>query len=269
MLLQNGEMEVSMHPLIHIGPVELPTYGTIILIGFIIGVMFMMHHGKIYGYTKADFLIASMLSAIGLIVGAKVIFFISVLPEIISHWDIAKENIPYTIYYSLSGFVFYGGLIGVLLMLLLFCKQMEYSFLEFTNIVAPVIPFIHGLGRIGCFFGGCCYGIEYNGPFYVKFPPNEFVTELSGVNRFPVQLLECLINMIIFVCLYYYSRKKRKPGSMLGMYLITYSIVRFSLEFLRGDVSRGIFLGVSTSQWISLLLLPIGLYLLFRKKKEQ
>lgn len=257
-----------MYPLFHIGPIELPTYGTVILIGYIIGVFFMAHHGKIYGFTKLDFFLASLMSAIGLIVGAKIIFMISIIPDFIANWSVVTSNIPYAIYYAFSGYVFYGGLIGVLIMLLLFCKQMGYDFLKFTNVVAPVIPFIHGIGRIGCFFGGCCYGIEYHGPLSITFPHNEFVSDLGGVPRFPVQLLECAINMVIFIILYNYSKKPRKPGSLLGIYLITYSIVRFSLEFLRGDVERGFFLNVSTSQWISLLLLPIGIYLIVRKQRE-
>ena len=116
--------------------------------------------------------------------------------------------------------------------------------------------------------GGCCYGIEYHGKFAVHFPDNEFVSDLSVVPRFPVQLLEALINFILFIVLILIARKIRKRYSMFGLYLICYAIIRFSLEFLRGDVERGIVLGVSTSQWISLLLLPIGFYLILKKDKK-
>lgn len=254
-----------MYPLYHIGPIELPTYGTIILVAYIIGVFLMMHRAKVYNIEKYEFPLASLLALVGLIVGAKVVYVISIIPDYIAHWDIVKENVPFAIYNALSGFVFYGGLIGVLIMVYFYCVQRELKFLEFTNVVAPVIPFIHGLGRIGCLMGGCCYGIEYDGPFSITFPDNEFVSQLSSVPRFPVQILEFLINMIIFVILYQLAKKPRKPGFMLGLYLITYAIVRFSLEFLRGDVERGFFFGVSTSQWISLILIPIGIYFLIKK----
>ena len=259
-----------MCPLFNIGPIELPTYGSIILVAYIIGVFLMMHRASVYNIEKYEFVLASLLAMVGLIVGAKIVYIISIIPDYIKHWDVVMENIPYAIYNALSGFVFYGGLIGVLIMVLFYCIQRDLKFLEFTNVVAPVIPFIHGLGRIGCFMGGCCYGIEYDGPFSITFPKNEFVQGLGGVPRFPVQILEFIINIIIFAILYYLARKPRKPGFMLGIYFISYSLVRFSLEFLRGDVARGFFFGISTSQWISLILIPIGIiFLLPHKKPEQ
>ena len=228
----------------------------------------MAHRANIYGFKKSDIFLASIMAGIGLIVGAKIVFMISVIPDYINHWDIVTSDIPYAIFYALSGFVFYGGLIGVILMLLLYCRHLELDFGSFMNVVAPVIPFIHGLGRVGCFFGGCCYGIEYHGPLSVQFPDNPFVEDLNLVPRFPIQLLEAAINIVIFIILYQISKKPRKPGFMLGLYLITYAIIRFSLEFLRGDVERGFFLNVSTSQWISLILIPIGIYLIVRKRKS-
>lgn len=257
-----------MYPLFHIGPVELPSYGSIILVAYIMGVFLMMHRANVYKIEKYEFALASLLAAIGMVVGAKIVYIISIIPDYIAHWDIVMDNIPYAIYNALSGFVFYGGLLGALFMLLLYCIQRDLKFLEFVNVVAPVIPFIHGLGRIGCLMGGCCYGIKYDGPFSITFPENEFVHSVSGVPRFPVQILECIINMIIFIVLYQLAKKTRKPGFMLGLYFITYAIVRFSLEFLRGDVERGFFFGVSTSQWISLILIPIGIYFIIRKEKN-
>lgn len=255
-----------MYPIFNIGPIELPMYGSIILVAYIIGVLLMMHRAKVYNIEKYEFILASLLALVGLIVGAKIVYIISIIPDYITHWDTVMNNIPFAIYNALSGFVFYGGLIGVLVMVFFYCIQRDLKFGEFMNVVAPVIPFIHGLGRIGCFMGGCCYGIEYDGPFSITFPENEFVSHLSGVPRFPIQILEFLINIIIFIILYQLAKKPRRPGFMLGLYLISYAIVRFSLEFLRGDVERGFFFGVSTSQWISLILLPIGIYLLKQKK---
>ncbi|MBE5926249.1 MAG: prolipoprotein diacylglyceryl transferase [Lachnospiraceae bacterium] len=257
-----------MYPLFHIGPVELPAYGTIILIAYIIAIFLMRHRAYVYNIEKYEFVLASLLALVGMFVGAKIVYAVSVIPDYIEHWDIVMNDIPFAIYNALSGFVFYGGLLGGLLMIFLYCIQSDLNFLEFTNVVVPVIPFIHGMGRIGCFMGGCCYGIEYDGPFSITFPENEFVHSVSGVPRFPVQILECIINMIIFVILYTLAKKRQKPGFMLGIYFISYSVVRFSIEFLRGDIERGFFLGVSTSQWISLILIPVGLYFLVRKSSN-
>ncbi len=256
-----------MYPIIHLGPLTVPSYGTMILIGLIIGIFFAAYSACRYQVQKIDIVLSTILASAGMIAGAKILYMITVIPNLSSHFDYVKTHIPETISYLFGGYVFYGGLIGALLMYLFFCRRMEYDFLRFTNIIAPVIPLVHGFGRIGCFLGGCCYGIEYSGPLAVTYPHNDYVEGLGSVSRFPVQLLEALINLVLFLFLFFYAKKPRKDGSLLGIYLICYSVIRFSLEFLRGDVERGILLGISTSQWISLFLIPLGIFLL-KKRPE-
>ena len=140
---------------------------------------------------------------------------------------------------------------------------------KFGDAIAPAIPFFHVFGRIGCHLAGCCYGMEYHGPFAVTFPFNEFNTESAGVSRVPTQLMEVSFNFILFLVLYFYIKNKPKPGRPLGIYLVAYSIMRFSIEFFRGDVGRGGFLLLSTSQWISLALLPVGLMLILMNVKQE
>ena len=77
--------------------------------------------------------------------------------------------------YLFGGLVFYGGLIGAFLGIFCYCKQYHLSYVPYMDVFAPLIPFVHGIGRIGCFCSGCCYGIEYYGPFAIQFPYNEAV----------------------------------------------------------------------------------------------
>lgn len=258
-----------MYPIIHLGPISIPSYGTMILIGLIIGIVFASYSANRYGFLKIDILLSTILASAGLIAGAKLVYMITVIPTLTDHFDYVKTHIPETLAYIFGGYVFYGGLIGALLMYLFYCKRMEYNFLRFTNVIAPVIPLVHAFGRIGCFLGGCCYGIEYNGPLSVTYPHNDYIEGLGSVPRFPVQLLEAGINMSLFFVLFFYAKKPRKDGTLLGIYLICYAIIRFSLEFLRGDIERGILLHVSTSQWISLLLIPIGIYLVRKQSATE
>lgn len=258
-----------MYPLIHLGPISIPSYGTMILIGLIIGIIFASYSAPKYGFLKIDVLLSTILASAGLIAGAKLLYMITVFPILTEHFDYVKTHIPETIAYIFGGYVFYGGLIGALLMYLFYCKRMEYSFLRFTNVIAPVIPLVHAFGRVGCFLGGCCYGIEYEGPLSVTYPHNDYVENLGSVSRFPVQLLEAGINILLFLVLYLYAKKPRKDGALLGIYFICYALIRFSLEFLRGDLERGVLLGVSTSQWISLILIPIGIYLIRKKSVNE
>ncbi len=251
-----------MHPIFHLGIIELPAYGSIIFIGLLVGTVIAMLTAHRYEVSRLDIMLSTILATIGLLIGAKVVYMISVLPEIVTNFHYVKSHIFKTIVYMFSGYVFYGGLIGALLTYYFYCWWFKINFGSLMNVITPVIPLVHSFGRIGCFMGGCCYGIKYNGRLAIHYPYNEFEPELNLFPRFPVQLTESLINFLFFLILITYAKKKRPNGSILGIYLIGYAIIRFSLEFLRGDVERGIWFGVSTSQWISLILIPVGIHIL-------
>ncbi|MDD6489685.1 MAG: prolipoprotein diacylglyceryl transferase [Clostridia bacterium] len=152
-----------------------------------------------------------------------------------------------------GGMVFYGGFIGGLLAALIYCKAMKLDFMFYADIYVPAIPLFHAFGRIGCFLGGCCYGIE-----------SHFGVMYNGVERFPVQIIECVCNLLLVRLLFYLSKKNLKKGTLLSLYLIIYPVIRFTLEFFRGDEIRGFLFGISTSQWISIALFIAGVIMMFK-----
>ncbi len=200
----------------------------------------------------------SFFAGLGLFVGAKLLYIITIFPKLIKFRNHFFDNPALLIPILSGGFVFYGGLIGAVLGYYLYCRKYHIVSLKMLDLISPSIPIIHGFGRLGCNFAGCCYGISYNGPFHVIFhhsfsAPNE-------VTLFPIQLLESGTNFLAGILLLIYAKPTRKPGNVLGYYIIYYAVMRFLLEYMRGDVARGLFLGISTSQWISLAFIPIGIY---------
>ena len=158
-----------------------------------------------------------------------------------------------------SGFVFYGGLIGGALGYFVGIKIARCSFRDFLNIFSFAIPYIHAWGRIGCFCAGCCYGINYEGPLAVHYT-NPVSDVVCGPGIFPVQLLEAvLLFAFALVILILLLRGKVNNDFLFLWYALYYSVVRFCLEFLRGDEARGslrlgtIFLSVS--QVISVIIM--------------
>ena len=264
-----------MLPSIHLfGTVDLPMYGIIFIIAFFIAVLIAGKLAPSYGLPKEDIIYAAIYAAIGLGIGAKLMYFFSKLPQIITHFSTfiayVKQSPLDAGAYAFGGLVFYGGLLGAAAGVYVYCRIYKVPVYPYMDIVAPLIPFVHGFGRIGCFMAGCCYGIEYYGPFSIQFPYNELVPELDDVPRFPVQLLEAGLNFLMCGVLFFLMKKmKMKTGQLLGIYLVYYTIARFCLEFLRGDVIRGNVLGVSTTQWISFLLFPIGIMLIRGKWIEK
>jgi phosphatidylglycerol:prolipoprotein diacylglycerol transferase len=155
------------------------------------------------------------------------------------------------LYSIFGGSVFYGGLIGGFLAGLLCVRKKRLPLPEYTDMLAPAIPFFHIFGRVGCFLGGCCYGVESRFGFIFR---QALVAEANGVRRFPVQLAEALGNLLIFLLLAALLKKNALKGRLMASYLLLYSVMRFVLEFWRGDAARGIIYGLSTSQWVSLIL---------------
>ncbi len=260
-----------MYPAIHLfGDFYIPLYGVTFLIGFILMIFIARRMGPSYGIPKEDVLYAAVYAVIFLFLGAKLLYLLTKLPSILAKPDVflelIKENFFAAVGYALGGLVFYGGLIGAIFGVWLYCHIYKMSYKSFMNLCAPLIPFVHGFGRIGCFLGGCCYGREYHGFGSVQFPYNEAIPELSEVPRVPVQLIEAGCNFIMSAVLFYLAKKKNmKNGQPLGIYLIYYSIIRFLMELLRGDVIRGHVGIFSTSQVISILLIPIGIWLVCGK----
>ena len=163
-----------------------------------------------------------------------------------------------------SGIVFYGGMLFFLLSVNLSIRRFVlYKRASSWGLAALIVPLFHGFARIGCYFGRCCYGIVMEGPFFARF----------FEHRLPVQLLESGFNFLLFMALlllFYYRRKSR--GKLVRVYLLSYGLFRFGIEFFRGDALRGGFGPLSFSQWVSLCVL-LGLALrralVWHRKRRQ
>lgn len=266
-----------MYPAIQIGSLQIPLYGITFLAGLALAIWFATMMGHRVSLPKADVLYGALFAFIGILVGSKIVYLITTLPSLIQYWNRVCELYPelfprifFILTYLLGGYVYYGGLIGAILFLYMYCRLYKVDFIAFIDLFAVFIPFVHGIGRIACFLAGCCYGIEYHGPFAVHFPYQEAIPELCEVPRFPVQLLEAGLNFVFFgVLLILFFKTKIRKGRLLGIYLLYYVIARFFLEMLRGDSNRGSIGILSTSQIISLILLPIGILIILKGLPEK
>jgi phosphatidylglycerol:prolipoprotein diacylglycerol transferase len=126
------------------------------------------------------------------------------------------------------------------------------------DVIAIGIPLGHAFGRLGCFFYGCCYGKPTDSFIGVLFPPDSAAGYL-GVKVIPTQLISSFFLFVLFFILLFLRKKKRFDGQIALSYIILYSIFRFLIEFFRGD-PRGTFLHLSTSQFISLILVVISAF---------
>jgi len=216
----------------------------------------------------ADMIIFILLSFVGVVIGSHLLYALVNFKNVILVFNnVDKIETPEKFFNALNltigGSVFYGGLIGLITVCYALTKK-DKNKIVFLDIVAVNIPLFHFFGRIGCFLGGCCYGI----PAKIGFTyTNNPIAEANGVRRFPVQLLEASFNLILFLLLNHLLDKGKFRNKLMYMYLTVYATGRFFIEFLRGDTYRGMWLFLSTSQIISILIVFIVIVILIRQNK--
>ena len=161
-----------------------------------------------------------------------------------------------------EGFVVYGGIIFGTLVCCVYCRRKQESFLRWADILLPGVALAQGLGRIGCFLAGCCYGRPTDPAWGVVFPSGSMAP--SGIPLIPTQLYSAAGDFLLCLVLLLYDRKEHPDGSVLALYMALYSIGRFIIEFFRSDI-RGSVGVLSASQFIGLFVLAgaalFGLYL--------
>jgi phosphatidylglycerol:prolipoprotein diacylglycerol transferase len=206
----------------------------------------------VYSRTKnvdyVETLILLLVACIGIILGSHILYIIVNVKHIrATHLFIDLARLFF------SGSVFYGGLIGSIGITHLFRKKfIHYD--QIIEIITPSIPLFHFFGRIGCFFNGCCFGVKSSIGFMFRSSPIDIA---NNVTRLPVQLIESFFNLMLFILLHNIRNKKSFKNRLFQFYLILYSTGRFVLEFYRGDIYRGIYFYLSTSQIISIIILVI------------
>lgn len=159
-----------------------------------------------------------------------------------------------------SGIVFYGGLLSFTAFHFLVSKRFdEVLRVKYLDILSVCIPLFHAFGRIGCFTGGCCYGIKkksFLSVYYSVYTPDG----ISYDWRIPIQLIESAADLILVGVLLTLLLKRRMRGRLYFLYLLSYGCIRFVNEFFRGDWDRDLLFGVSCSQIVSIAVVLVAAY---------
>lgn len=247
-----------MHNDIQIGPVTIHMYGVMIAIGFLMALLVTTKRAKARNLNEDIVFDLFFSSLIGGALGTRLLYYLVSIPEII-------EN-PSILWNFSNGYVVYGGIIGGILAGYILCKIKKVPFVPYFDLVMPAVAMAQGFGRIGCFFAGCCYGRETESAFSITYWNSQLAP--NGVKLIPTQLISSAGDFAIFAVLLCYARKERAKGRVAALYLILYSIGRFLVEFLRNDY-RGSVGSFSTSQFISIGILVVGLVMFFWRRKEE
>lgn len=133
-----------------------------------------------------------------------------------------------------GGLAFQGGLILAFITALAYIRRHSLPVWGTLDSLALGIPLGQSIGRIGCLMAGCCYGRPTDLPWGVTFTHPETLGPLR-VKVHPTQLYESLLVLGVFGLLYHLRTRKRFDGQLLGTYFLLAGLVRFGVEFFRGD----------------------------------
>lgn len=241
-----------MHPdLFRIGPITIHTYGVMVAIGFLLGMGLALRQARKEGIPSERISDLSFYLLLAAIIGSRV-FYILLNPgpyiknplAIFKIWE--------------GGLVFYGGLILAVITGMIYIKRHGLHLWQIADIFAPSIAIGHAIGRLGCFFAGCCHGRPAQVPWAVTFTDPHSLAPL-GIPLHPTQLYESAGEFVIFLILILLRKRQAFRGELFWTYVMLYSILRFSVEFFRGDAARGMLAeGLSLAQAISVIMFFIA-----------
>jgi len=253
-----------MHPeLFKLGPLTIHTYGVLVAAGFLLGLGLAVRQAKKEGIPPDKIVDLGFYILLSALIGSRLLYIL------INASHYLKNPLDIFKIWE-GGLVFYGGLLLAVPTVLWYIKKNSLGVWSIADIFAPSIAIGHALGRLGCFFAGCCYGKTAEGlPWAVTFTDPESLA-IVGVPLHPTQIYESLGEFINFLILITLRRYKSFNGQLFLTYIILYSVLRFIVEFFRGDVGRGFIMSqLSLSQGISILMFLVAVAgLLILRKRE-
>ena len=270
-----------MHPYINLFGKPFSTYGVAAFIGMLAAVLYSFIMHKAYKEKKdffSRFLFVLYCAIFGGI-GAAFVFQLTVIKGnleairyLFSDFQKCKELFSF-------GLVFYGGMLGMFVGFMVYSQYFKEDTRGWLRTSVAGIPLFHMFGRIGCSIGGCCFGkvVEFNRanemnelgifdhgdlPLFHDFA---IYNERIGAYCIPIQLIEAAGIFVIFLIVLLYTvfqKNKENYYRPIGVYFVLYGLLRSVTEYFRGDLNRGIWGPYSTSQYISMFVVPFGIYCL-------
>jgi phosphatidylglycerol:prolipoprotein diacylglycerol transferase len=272
-----------MHPIaFHIGSFAVHWYGVFIGVGFLASFCLLLKLKRYAGLTTDQIYNISMIALFAGVIGARTFYVVQFWEQFKGRGLLAILNVHE------GGLVFYGGFILAFIAECLYAKwptvrrllglkekqsadgvepRKDISILALLDILGPAMALAHAFGRVSCFMQGCCFGrpAPQGFPFAVCFPPGSgaaarYPSLLSSGSEpvYPVQLFESAGNILMCAALLLLLRKRKYAGTVGGVYLILYGVMRFLIEFMRGDHTDSI-LGLTPSQFIAVAVaIPAG-----------
>jgi len=248
--------------LFSIGTFQLRYYSLMYIVAFVLVYFLVIYRIKNekYKYTAEDIQDYLVWAMIGVLLGARLgyvliynfVYYLQHPLEIFLPFSFA-DGIRFI---GISGMSYHGGVIGVIIMSVLFCRKRKIDFWKFADLICPAIPLGYTFGRLGNFINGELFGRATTMPWGMYFP-----LDATNTLRHPSQLYEAAFEgILLFIILWLLRKKTGVDGSLLGLYIFGYGLARFIVEFFREpDFAVGL---ISIGQFLCLLMMLAGIMIL-------
>jgi len=256
-----------------LGAVPLKSYGVMMMIGFLIGLYRALRAARKKGVDPAAVTDAALYSLLSGVVGARLVF-------VLLNWPQFRHNLGSLLSVWEGGLSFHGGVLCAVAVVYAYTRIKRIPFLLMADTLAPSLAIAYAFTRIGCFLNGCCYGVETNLPWAMRFP------EALGP-RHPTQLYAFAANILIYLLLVRAERwgnaggsyasgpafrpeAGKRDGFVFAAYLAMYSVYRFLIEILRKGATAEVFAwGLTQAQVVSVVVFLFAAAALWRLRRSK
>jgi phosphatidylglycerol:prolipoprotein diacylglycerol transferase len=234
----------------------------LVAIGFLAGLWTASRRAPRSGFTREQIGDAGPWLILGTVIGARFLY-------VTSYWEEKFAGRPWWEVFMVQngGLVYYGGLIGASLAVIIYCRVRKMPLWKLADVFAPSIALGYVFGRLGCLMNGCCYGSQCTLPWAIIYPrgANDTIPVHAehALPVHPTQVYDSLLNLALYGFLAWLYRRKKFDGQVFAAYLICYAFTRSFVEYFRGDytaahLSAGLF---TPAQLISVGILILGVAL--------
>jgi phosphatidylglycerol:prolipoprotein diacylglycerol transferase len=243
------------------------SYGLAIAVGFAVGVVLAAREARRAGLDAGSMLDLLFWILVSGVLGSRLAFVLLHAGDYLAlcrQGGLSGCAAPLKLWEG--GLVYYGGALAATGAVALFARRKGWRFGTVADVLAPALALGHAVGRLGCFFAGCCFGKPWAAG--VKFPPGSVAFDdlaragalaadaLVTPPLHPTQLYEAAGELLIFFLLLRARGRQRFAGALALLYAATYAGLRFLVEIFRGDAARGFLIRLDTPRLAALLGLP-------------
>jgi phosphatidylglycerol:prolipoprotein diacylglycerol transferase len=260
--------------LFRFGPFQLHTYGLMITIAFAAAIFISIHRGKKVGIDPGRIWDLALIVLFTSLVGARLTYVFTHVEEFKGNWFAVINPIQPDGRIGIAGMVLLGGVVAATIASIWYLRRKKLPIWKFADVIAPSLALGIGIGRIGCFSNGCCFGMPTDSWLGVVFPKGSVAGSFfPNTPVLPTQLFSIAWGIILFASLWFAERWKKFDGFTFSLFLIGYSIFRIVVDTVRYYEEGDILIHTETlcitfSQAVSAGLIAFGVVLFLTQRRK-